>query len=93
MSLESFEAVARVIAGLFALIGLPVLVWVASTLRDLVLTQRKHDQTLYGVKGDNGIQSDVLRLRTARHEHGNNLQAHEFRLDDHDRRIERLEIP
>lgn len=91
MSLDTMETLARFIAGLFALVGLPVLIYVAVTLRDLVLTQRKHGQSLYGENGDNGLKGDVKRLREARHQHAGTIQRHEFRLDDHEKRIVRAE--
>lgn len=91
MTVEELGAVLRVASGVFSVLGLPVLVYVARLLRDLDVAHRQHAQTLYGEKGDNGLKSDVLRLRGARHELAGIVQGHEFRLDDHGRRLEKLE--
>lgn len=91
MSIDTMETLARFIASLFALIGLPVLWYVANTIKRLDDTQRQHGQTLYGEKGDNGLKGDVRRLRDAKHQHAGMIQEHEFRLDDHEKRMVRAE--
>lgn len=57
---------------------------VLTGIRDLV---REHHQTLYGVKGENGLVGVSKLLRARSHEHMNVLQRHEFEIEKHEKDI------
>jgi len=98
MSLDTMEALARFIAGLFALVGLPVLTYVARTsqsinaeIRRIDERQRQHHQTLYGEQEDNGLKGGVEDSRRIQQGQATVLQTHGFRLDEHGRRLDKLD--
>jgi hypothetical protein len=71
-----------------AILLIPYLIWQTRMMLQVV-------QSLYGTKGDNGINGRVKELGARSHEHANILQRHDGilerhkeRLDSHDRELD-----
>lgn len=47
------------------------------SIRDRVM---KHEQSLYGANGDNGLQSDMKLVRERTHEHLSHITEHKMRI-------------
>lgn len=73
MSEDTVRIIVQAIAGILLALNTSIL-W---GLRDLV---KKHDQTLYGEHGDNGLKGTVVTHGRRLHEHADKLTNHEYRL-------------
>jgi hypothetical protein len=60
---------------------IPLLIWMTRSLWQV-------SQTIYGTKGDNGLQGSVREAKRRLHEHGTVLQRHEGQLDRHRERLD-----
>ena len=73
MAALAMSAAGMIIVGLQA--------WVIKTVRDIGQEMSAWRVVLFGHKGDNGINGSVKEILKRMHEHGNVIQAHEFRID------------
>ena len=81
------DTIRSIIELALAAVVIPLLVANVAILLRLDRTLRQVHQTVYGVRGDNGLQAEVGRLRQSKHEHATLLQEHEFRLEGHDQTL------
>lgn len=73
MADELIKNLLGIVIGLLTAINTSIL-W---QIRDL---SKKHEQTLYGANGDNGMTVDMKLVRERTHDHLSMLTAHEMRL-------------
>ena len=65
---------------LFVLL-VPFIAWQTKSLLQIT-------QTIYGTKGDNGLNGSVREVKKRLHEHGSTLQRHEGQIDRHRERLD-----
>lgn len=80
MTIDPGAVLAWLGQNLFVLL-VPYLVWQTNALRQVT-------QTIYGVKGDNGLLGSVRDLKTRTNEHGTILQRHDGQLERHKERLD-----
>lgn len=73
MTEDAIRIIVQAVAGILLALNTSIL-W---GMRDLV---KKHDQTLYGERGDNGLKGAVGSHGRRLHEHADKLTNHEYRL-------------
>lgn len=91
MTLDTVTEFLRIISGLFAILGVPMLFSAARTLKRMGADLSKHGQTLYGETGANGLRSDVKQLGATAATHASTLQDHGWEISDLKECFERLE--
>jgi len=80
MTLDAADLL-RWLQQVMSVVTVPFLIWITKSMLQVT-------QTIYGTKGDNGLNGDVRALREAKHEHAGHLQRHDGVLERHKERLD-----
>jgi len=89
----SIPDVVRLLSEFALVVFIPMLLWNARLMVDLRDGQRELKQALFGVKGDNGINSEVKALRESCLTVSARVGEHEYKLEAVTHRLASLEGP